>query len=492
MLSTGGMLDHVARNPDGEFIVATENGMLHPLQQAAPGATLIEANRMAFCKYMKMITLPKLRDSLRETEVRGERPGGGRRAGAAADRAHGRDRLAPDIVPARARASPAAPSRLGPRRRRGQLRPPDLLDVGGRPDGGALLELPALRLRRPREHGQRPPRLLQGPRLAAAVRALQGRGRDRRRGAAHLPRVRLAPAGPPDAGNPLGRRRHRLARPGPADLGRHRARRRPARALRPAGLGALRRLRAGRGLDVGGLRARRLRRARQPDRDRRRQPARPARPDHARVGHLLAGRAGERLRLGRAGDRRPRPGGDRRRLRPGPGRRPPRRDLRPHQEGLRRRRGRGQGEPARQAARRPRGRGRGAGRHPLAQRRACAAPAAPKPFEIERTRGRAPRLRARREGRDPGRLRRRPRLDRLDRREGRRARRRGRQLDLRRALRRQAPGPLLRDVHRRAADGRRRDRHADARLEAVRLLVRRLPQPRLRLRPHGRRSPTPT
>jgi quinolinate synthase len=40
--------------------------MLYPLQQAAPGARLIEANRMAFCKYMKMITLPKLRDSLRE------------------------------------------------------------------------------------------------------------------------------------------------------------------------------------------------------------------------------------------------------------------------------------------------------------------------------------------------------------------------------------------------------------------------------------------
>jgi quinolinate synthase len=40
--------------------------MLYPLQQAAPGATLIEANRMAFCKYMKMITLPKVRDSLRD------------------------------------------------------------------------------------------------------------------------------------------------------------------------------------------------------------------------------------------------------------------------------------------------------------------------------------------------------------------------------------------------------------------------------------------
>jgi quinolinate synthase len=66
MLSTSGMLKHVEENPEGEFIVATETGMLYPLQQAAPRAKLIEANRMAFCKYMKMITLPKVRDSLRE------------------------------------------------------------------------------------------------------------------------------------------------------------------------------------------------------------------------------------------------------------------------------------------------------------------------------------------------------------------------------------------------------------------------------------------
>ena len=66
MLSTSGMLRHVEANPEGEFIVATETGMLYPLQEAAPKARLIEANRMAFCKYMKMITLPKLRDSLRE------------------------------------------------------------------------------------------------------------------------------------------------------------------------------------------------------------------------------------------------------------------------------------------------------------------------------------------------------------------------------------------------------------------------------------------
>jgi quinolinate synthase len=66
MLSTSGMLEHVEANPEGSFVVATENGMLYPLQQAAPQANLIEANRMATCKYMKMITLPKLRDSLLE------------------------------------------------------------------------------------------------------------------------------------------------------------------------------------------------------------------------------------------------------------------------------------------------------------------------------------------------------------------------------------------------------------------------------------------
>jgi len=66
MLSTSGMIEHVEANPEGEFVVATENGMLYPLQQAAPRANLVEANRMAFCKYMKMITLPKLRDSLRD------------------------------------------------------------------------------------------------------------------------------------------------------------------------------------------------------------------------------------------------------------------------------------------------------------------------------------------------------------------------------------------------------------------------------------------
>jgi quinolinate synthase len=69
ILSTSGMLEHVHSHPDDEFVVATETGMLYPLHQAAPQANLIEANRMAFCKYMKMITLPKVAESLRELKV---------------------------------------------------------------------------------------------------------------------------------------------------------------------------------------------------------------------------------------------------------------------------------------------------------------------------------------------------------------------------------------------------------------------------------------
>ncbi len=44
--------------------MATEVGMLYPLQMAAPQVRFIPANAEASCRYMKMITLPKLRDSL--------------------------------------------------------------------------------------------------------------------------------------------------------------------------------------------------------------------------------------------------------------------------------------------------------------------------------------------------------------------------------------------------------------------------------------------
>ncbi len=67
MLSTGGMLRYAgAAKPGSTAIVATEIGMLHPLREAAPDTEFIAANERAACTYMKMITLPKLRDALRD------------------------------------------------------------------------------------------------------------------------------------------------------------------------------------------------------------------------------------------------------------------------------------------------------------------------------------------------------------------------------------------------------------------------------------------
>jgi quinolinate synthase len=70
MLSTGGMLAYAESAERGgtanEVVVATEVGMLHPLALAAPHTEFIPANAEASCRFMKMITLTKLRDCLRD------------------------------------------------------------------------------------------------------------------------------------------------------------------------------------------------------------------------------------------------------------------------------------------------------------------------------------------------------------------------------------------------------------------------------------------
>jgi quinolinate synthase len=68
MLSTGGMLDYAREHAGGggTTIMATETGMLHQLRMAAPDIDFVAANERASCRYMKMITLPKLRDCLRD------------------------------------------------------------------------------------------------------------------------------------------------------------------------------------------------------------------------------------------------------------------------------------------------------------------------------------------------------------------------------------------------------------------------------------------
>ncbi len=69
MLSTGGMLkfaEQAEASGATQAVVATEIGMLHPLRMAAPAVEFIPANAEASCRFMKMITLPKLRDALRD------------------------------------------------------------------------------------------------------------------------------------------------------------------------------------------------------------------------------------------------------------------------------------------------------------------------------------------------------------------------------------------------------------------------------------------
>jgi quinolinate synthase len=65
-LSTEGMMRFAQGSESDTMIVATETGILHRMRQESPDKRFLAANEAAVCRYMKMITLPKLRDSLRE------------------------------------------------------------------------------------------------------------------------------------------------------------------------------------------------------------------------------------------------------------------------------------------------------------------------------------------------------------------------------------------------------------------------------------------
>jgi quinolinate synthase len=66
VLSTEGMVRHVAASPRRDFVVATETGILHRLHKEAPDKRFYAMSERAVCRYMKQITLPKVRDSLRD------------------------------------------------------------------------------------------------------------------------------------------------------------------------------------------------------------------------------------------------------------------------------------------------------------------------------------------------------------------------------------------------------------------------------------------
>ncbi len=65
-LSTGGMISHAKRSKAKEFIVATEIGILHRLKKENPDKTFYPVSENAVCKFMKMITLEKVLNSLKE------------------------------------------------------------------------------------------------------------------------------------------------------------------------------------------------------------------------------------------------------------------------------------------------------------------------------------------------------------------------------------------------------------------------------------------
>ena len=78
--STSGLIDYAKNSPKQAFIGATEAGLLHKMQQAAPGKTLIpappedESCSCNVCPYMKRNSLEKLYLCLRDLEPRVDVP----------------------------------------------------------------------------------------------------------------------------------------------------------------------------------------------------------------------------------------------------------------------------------------------------------------------------------------------------------------------------------------------------------------------------------
>lgn len=66
IVSTEQMMQRARESDARRFVVATETGVLHRLRRENPGKEFHAAMESAECRYMKMITLENLRDSLRD------------------------------------------------------------------------------------------------------------------------------------------------------------------------------------------------------------------------------------------------------------------------------------------------------------------------------------------------------------------------------------------------------------------------------------------
>lgn len=68
ILSTGGMMNYAKTAKAKQFVVATETGILYRLKKENPSKEFIALREDMVCEYMKMITLDKLLNSLKNLE----------------------------------------------------------------------------------------------------------------------------------------------------------------------------------------------------------------------------------------------------------------------------------------------------------------------------------------------------------------------------------------------------------------------------------------
>ena len=68
LLSTGQMLKFVAQSSASQFIVATENGIIHTLKKQNPKAEFFPASERAICPNMKKISIDKVITSLEQMQ----------------------------------------------------------------------------------------------------------------------------------------------------------------------------------------------------------------------------------------------------------------------------------------------------------------------------------------------------------------------------------------------------------------------------------------
>ena len=66
ILSTEGMVRFAKESPGERFLIATETGIIHRLEKDVPGKRFEPVRKDAVCRFMKMITLDKVRNALRE------------------------------------------------------------------------------------------------------------------------------------------------------------------------------------------------------------------------------------------------------------------------------------------------------------------------------------------------------------------------------------------------------------------------------------------